>query len=526
MNQIDELLPWNRVADLPDQPTPHSQSQDKRLTKRTPTVYLLHETIGGLIQRFLTHQMYYTSSMRCAVAKKLALLFSGFLISFFLVGRLQPRTRSNTFVFEGARLIPGDGTPPIENASIIVRQGMIDSVGAKGKLTIPRTAIRVDLSGKTIMPMLIDVHIHIGYMKVEDLQGKPVIRKENYSRENILDQLQRFEYYGVGAVQSLGTDRQGLEIQIRDEQRSGALRDPTLSLLFSAGDGILPSNNGSPNGGPSFANDVVHEVTNPLQARQYVEEEASKKVDSVKFWIDDRNGTKPTMRPEIYRAIIEEAHRKGLPVMAHIYYLDDAKAVVKAGVDGIAHPVRDKPIDKEFIELMKERNVFQCSTLSFMEPLDWIDDPELQETVGPKVRQAFKAEMGTIKTDNWKALWSLALQNEKKESDAGIRIALCGDTGGLEGQFPGFTEHRELSALAQAGISPQDVIRDGTQVPANVLGLKTMGTLAPGKRADFIVLQKNPLENIDNIRNITAIYKAGRAIDRGSLKAKWMAQTP
>lgn len=421
---------------------------------------------------------------------------------------------SEVLVFEGARLIPGDGSAPIENAAFIVRQGKIEQVGPRGTLQVPNGARHVDLTGKTVMPMLINLHGHIGYLKGTAVDPK------NFTREQVLDELRRHQYYGVGVVQVLGTDRNDLELLIRDEQRSGVLTDPSLAMLFSAGAGIVAPNGGAPNGGPPFAVDVMREAGSDAQGRQHVRKLAAQKVDVVKMWVDDRNGKFPKLKPEVYRAIIDEAHQLKLKVIVHATLLDDTKELIKAGVDGLAHPVRSGPIDDEFVELIKAHDVFQCTTVGLGGKTAWIDDPALAETVTPAVRAAMKPPAAS-NTNAQAAAYANLLRTMKILSDAGVRIALCGDEGTSAQGQPGFKEHMELEALAEAGIPLLQVIRAATQTPAEILGLRDLGTLSPGKRADFIVLNANPLERIANSRNIMAVYKGGRALDRAAMRAVW-----
>jgi imidazolonepropionase-like amidohydrolase len=238
--------------------------------------------------------------------------------------------------------------------------------------------------------------------------------------------------------------------------------------------------------------------------------------DAIKFWDDDRNHTKPKMPADMFRAIIDEARAHKIPVIAHTFYLEDARAVAEAGISGLAHPVRDQPIDQTFIDAMKRNHAFQCSNLSGMAPRDWLDSPVLHETVSASAIESFKSQPSPTNP----SIYATSERNEKIESDAGIRIVLCGDTGGVLGQFPGFTEHRELQSLVDAGISPLQVIHDATEVSAETLGLLDLGQLVSGKSADFIVLNANPLDNIANTLQIAAIYKKGQPIDRDSLRAR------
>ena len=189
-------------------------------------------------------------------------------------------------IYEGARLITGNGGAPIEDGVLVVRGATIEQIGARSVVTAPAGARRVDLRGKTVMPLIINVHGHIGYMKGATTD------KANYSRENVLDHLQRSMYYGVGAMQSLGTDRDNVELHVRDEQRAGTLKDPSLALLFTADQGLAAPTPQQANGGPAFASDVVHETTSPEDGRQFVRMLATKHPDIVKVWVDDRNHTK------------------------------------------------------------------------------------------------------------------------------------------------------------------------------------------------------------------------------------------
>jgi imidazolonepropionase-like amidohydrolase len=421
-------------------------------------------------------------------------------------------------IFEGARVIPGDGRPAIEDAAMLVRDGVIAQVGRRAEMKAPAGAQRVDVNGKTVMPLLLNVHGHIGYLKGTSVDAA------NYSRANILDHLRRLEYFGVAAFQSLGTDRDDLELRMRDEQRAGTLAAGVR--LFTAGDGIVAPNAGSPNGGPGFATDVVREAATPEQARTHVRALAAKKVDVVKVWVDDRNGTKAKLPPAIYQAAIAEARRLGARVLAHVYTLEDARGLAAAGVDGFAHPVRDRNIDRELIDVMKAKDIFQCSTMGVHEngvsgvP---VDDPALAETLSAADISALRETARRNQGRNVEAARQIVdhvRRNLKALHDAGVRITLCGDTG-IAGQFFGFAEHRELEFLVAAGLTPLDTIRAATATPAQVLRLDGLGTLAPGKRADFLVLDGNPLERITDTRRIAAVYRSGRAVDRAAMRRAW-----
>jgi imidazolonepropionase-like amidohydrolase len=429
-------------------------------------------------------------------------------------------------VFEGARVIIGDGREPLVDAALLVRDGVVDGIVPLNALTVAEEAVRVDLSGKTVMPTLINLHGHIGYMR------DGVTDKANYSRENVLDQLRRLLYYGVSVFQSLGTDRDDVELQIRDEQLDGALSEDDLAVLLTAGRGLAAPTPGSVNGGPFFATDVIREASTPGQARSLVAELASKNPNIIKFWVDDRNGTKAKFTPDIYRAVIDEAHAQGLRAVAHIHDLDDAKGVVRAGVDGIAHMVRQAPgPDEELIEALVANDVFACTSMSieraFQESTGWLDDPALAETVSADAIAAWRAQIESISpggVERAKASYDVLEAGVRTYVEHGVKVVLSGDTGLLSQAF-GYTEHRELESIVRAGVPVLQAIRAATQVPAEVLGLPDRGTLAAGKRADFLVLDGDPLVDIAHTRRIAAVYSGGTAVDRNKLRARWSSKS-
>lgn len=409
-------------------------------------------------------------------------------------------------VFEGARVIAGDGSV-VEDAVLVVRDGVIESVEPIGA-PLPQDAARISLAGKTVMPLLVDIHGHIGYLK------DGVFAAGNYGSENIVDQLRMLESFGVGAFLSLGTDVGPDAFRIREDQRAGRIAG---ARLLVAGRGFV-----APGGGPTISplEHVPYEVDRPEIARLLVRDLAARRADMVKVWVDDRNGTRPKLPPEIYRAVIDEAHAQGLRVMAHVYYLEDAKEVLRAGVDGFAHMVRDRELDEEFLRLAKERGVFQAAALAIQaKPIGsgWLQDPAFRRATAPEVvarmERGDTGLPGTPTPDQTEKFKSLMRKNVSKLKGAGIRIALGGDTG-IPTRFVGYNEHLELQALVDAGLTPLEAISAGTAAGAAILRLDDLGTLAPGKSADFLVLDANPLESIANTTKIAAVYRKGVPIER------------
>ena len=392
----------------------------------------------------------------------------------------QAPQASGVAVYEGARLIVGDGKT-IENSAFIVENGRISQVGQRGALKIPAGASRVDLTGKTVMPAIVDAHTHM-----------PT------GREALVELLRRKAYFGVAAVISLGQDNNDVAQQVRQETIPGAAR------LRTAGRGITGPEPGR--------TEAPYWVTTEAEARKAVQELGAKKVDMVKIWVDDRDGKYTKLTPALYGAIIDEAHKQKLRVTAHIVTLEDAKGLLRAGLDGFAHTVRDKDIDDEFVALVRQRkNLFYVPNLpdrGVKADLSWLSDSvpsdelkKLQEAAStdrPPVQQAF----------------GIQARNLARMNKEGVLIAM-GTDGGVA-----WSHHLEMADMVAAGMTPAQVIVASTRNAAQVLRFDDLGTIAAGKSADFIVLDANPLDDITNTRKISAVYLRGAAVDRAAVRAR------
>jgi imidazolonepropionase-like amidohydrolase len=416
---------------------------------------------------------------------------------------LAAQPRSNTVVFEGARLIGGGGAA-IPDAAFIVQDGRFASVGPRTAVKPPPSATVVDLRSKTVMPALVDAHSHLGYTNVRTGETSAA----SYTRDNLLDHLRRYAYYGIAATWSLGLDRGELPYELREAPSPGA------ALFLTAGRGIA-----MPNAGPNAAywRDAAFGVTTEAEARAAVREMAAKKVDILKIWVDDRNKTVTPLPASLYRPIIEEAHMRGLRVVAHVYYLADAKELLRAGIDGFAHGIRDREVDEEIMGLFKQRpQVFLIPNLPDTPPsladLEW-----LKETLPPRaIEELTKTAVASPARPR---LFDVQARSLAKLSAAGVRIAFGTDAG--VGAPYGYSAHTELADMVAAGMTPADVLAAATRTSAEIMRLDQLGTIAVGKSADFIVLDANPLDDITNTRRISRVYLRGQEVDRARARREW-----
>jgi imidazolonepropionase-like amidohydrolase len=433
-------------------------------------------------------------------------------------GGAQPSAPSRATLFEGARLITGDGRAPIEDAAFLVQNGRFTRVGRKGEIRAPAGAARVDLSGKTVIPALIDGHSHIGYMR------NLTSGAQNYTRENILDHMRRFAYFGIAASQSMGTDFGEMPFQLRDEILAG--KYPDAARFLTAGRGLAPLSEIAPDN----MRQAAFPVTTVAGARASVQELVPRKVKLIKTWVDDRGGAVKPLSPELYRAIIDEAHKNNLRVAVHATELAQAKDLLRAGVDVFAHMISD--VDDELVELFKQHpNTVVFSALGGPRRAvyaPWLNpvNPLITETVLPeqiaRLQQRFP-QRDPKQLARSTASWERLARGFAKLTAAGVKIGVGTDGGGQQGdQFLGWTMHTELENMVAAGMTPAHVIVAATRTTAEIVGLDDLGMVAAEKSADFVVLDANPLDDITNSRKISQVYLRGVMIDRVKLRTGFM----
>ena len=395
----------------------------------------------------------------------------------------QPVGMASATVFEGARLIAGDGGQVIEDAAFVIEDGRFTQVGRRGAVNVPEGAGMVDLNGKTVVPAFINAHMHL-----------------SDTREERISQLRQNAYYGSALVVSLGSDAGDVAFSVRDEIIPGAARSLT------AGRGIT-----RPEPGRS---EVPYWINTEEEARAAVQALAERGVDIVKVWVDDRSGQYEKLTPQLYGAIIDEAHQHDLLVTAHIWNLEDAKGLLRAGVDAFAHGVRDQDVDEEFLRLIQGRPdlvyVPNLPDPGIARDLSW-----LSGTVAPD--ELDRLQESTTDRPEVQAAFGIQARNLARVNEVGVRVAF-----GTDGSSP-WAAHLEIEDMVSAGMTPAEVIVAATQSSADLMGLDDSGTIAVGNSADFIVLDGNPLEDIANTRLISMVYLRGLEVDREGLSAQLLA---
>ena len=393
--------------------------------------------------------------------------------------------------FTGARLFDAAGRT-IENATLVVRDGRILAVEAG--LATPAGAERVDLDGRFVMPGLVNAHGHVGATR--GLRSEP----ELYSRQNVLDQLGLYARYGVTTVVSLGDDRDE-GFRVRDEQETLSL---ARARLYVAG--------------------PVVDATTPEAARAQVGAIAALKPDWIKIRVDDTLGTTPKMAPAVYRAVIDEAHKRRLRVAAHLFYLEDARELVAAGVDLVAHSIRDQPVDAALVSALAARGTCLVPTLTrelsafayaeepafFADPffLKEADTAVVAELRSPERRERMRANPASAR---YREALRTASLNLKALVAGGAPIAFGTDTG-PPARFQGYFEHEELRLMVEAGLTPTQALVAATSGAARCMGLPSVGRLEPGAWADFLVLRADPLADIRNTKSLESVWIAGNRV--------------
>jgi imidazolonepropionase-like amidohydrolase len=430
-------------------------------------------------------------------------------------GQQQPAAANGSpvFILKNITLIDGTGAAPKKKVNLLIKDDRIAGI-QPAATPVPAGARVINGAGRTVMPSMVNAHGHLGLL----LGNRSAA--ENYTQGNIMRQLRKYQAFGVSQVLSLGMDREGI-FPLRNASQAGQLPGATI---FTAGYGI-GAKDGSPP--PALATKALRPET-PEEGVKAVQELAALKVDFIKIWVDDGGGSQPKVQQPVYEAIIAEAHRNKLRVAAHVYFLEDARRLVAAGIDVLAHSIRDQEIDDALITAMKEKGTYYIPTLTlddynivYAGQPEWLNDSLFKVSLEPGVwnmliSQEYKQQQQNdpARDKKMKAYYT-AQRNLHKLDSAGVKILLGTDSGAFPVRTQGFSEHLELQLMVEAGMTPIKAITAATRNGSQLLGIdKQSGTLQVGKKADFIVLSADPLADIRNTRKIVEVWRNGRVIDR------------
>jgi imidazolonepropionase-like amidohydrolase len=417
-----------------------------------------------------------------------------FLLSLGFLGfAVSSAANEGTIAFVGATIIDGTSAPPLENGVLVITDGRIRTVGSEADVSLPQGTQVVDVSGKYIMPGLINAHGHVGATIGLDGNG-------GYSRANLLRQLGLYARYGVTAINSLGGDQvEGFEL--RNEQFNNGLVRARIYVAGSV---------------------VVGDSEQAIRAE--VNRNADMGADFIKVRIDDNLGASEKISRPFFEALVDQAHKRRLPVAVHLYYLEDAKFMLRTGADVIAHSVRDLPIDRDFINMMNVSDTCYIPTLTrevstyiYESVPDFFQDPYFTKEVDSAIieelstPERMSSVAGSRAAQIYKAQLPVAMDNLGVLHDEGIRVAMGTDTG-PPARFQGYFEHMEMHMMVDAGMSPLEAIRASTGVAADCIGMGDIGSLEPGKWGDFSILAENPAVDIRNSHSIESVYIAGNLV--------------
>ena len=414
------------------------------------------------------------------------------ILGFLLLFSGTSSANEGSIAFVGARIIDGTMADPIEEGVVVITDGRIRTVGPRSAVTVPSGAQIIDVVGKTIMPGIINAHGHVG--------GTLGLEGGHYNTDNLLRQLALYARYGVTTVNSLGGDEeQGFAL--RNKQFD---QDLDRARIYVAGSVVVGNSEAA--------------------IRAEVNRNADMGANFIKVRIDDELGTTEKMPRNIFDALVDQAHIRRLPVAAHLFYLNDAKYILNAGADLVAHSVRDLPVDNELIDLINAKGVCyiptltrEVSTFVYESEPEFFSDPYFLKEAEPAILEQLKSPERQTRMQNsraaagYKIALEVAMANVKALNNGGVRIAMGTDTG-PPARFQGYFEHMEMQMMVDAGMSPIEAIRASTGIAADCMGMGSIGTLEPGKWGDLLVLDANPAEDIANSKTISSVWIAGNRV--------------
>jgi imidazolonepropionase-like amidohydrolase len=429
--------------------------------------------------------------------------------------------------FVGATVIDGTGRPPVPDAVLLVEGGRIVALGPRGEVGMPEDAARIEVGGRWIIPGLIDAHVHFfqsgGLYTRPDIIDLRAIRSYEAEiaaiREKLPDTLARYVASGITAVVDVGGPDWNIAVRARANELEAAPRVAVAGPLLGT---YAP---------PELQTDEppIVEIATPEQARAEVRRQLALGIDLIKIWF---------VFPEAHlapalawvRAAVDEAHAAAVRVVAHATQQRVARAVIGAGVDILAHSIDDEPLDRVTLALMRERGVIYTATLMVGQRYRAVfgrhlELTEIERRLGDPDAIASLADLDRLPPEllpSWvrrarpRPLDPVAAHNLRQVQAADITIVAGSDAGNI-GTLHGPALHRELELMVEAGLTPMQALVAATRGGAAVIGRDDIGVLTPGRLADFVILEADPLADIRNTRRIWRVVKGGNAIDPNGL---------
>ncbi|MEP2670675.1 MAG: amidohydrolase family protein [Cyclobacteriaceae bacterium] len=454
------------------------------------------------------------------------------LLSVILLIGLVAQAQYKAFV--GGTLINSNGDKPIENATILINNNIIEKVGKAGKVKLPDGTHVIDVNGKYLIPGLIDSHVH--FFQSGGLYTRPdaIDLRNVFGYEQELALIQErlphtFASYlsaGVTAVADVGGPMLNFDIR---SQANSTKKAPRVIVA-----GPLISTVANPK--LDIGDPPIVKVSSNEEVDKLVQKLSDQKADLIKIWFIVSPQLNFEDNLKLIQRTIDQSHAKGIRVAVHATQLATAKEAVKAGADILVHSVDDKEVDDEFIKLLKQKGTIYTSSISvldgynrtFAQQFDFnqadfeIADPyfmgslfdlrKISKDEIPERVQNIMANPGAA-IESARERVNIAKKNLKKLQDAGVTIATGTDAGNI-GTLHASSMYQELVIMKDAGLSANEILTNSTLNGAKLMGKeKELGSIAPGKLADIIVLDKNPLEDITNYRSISMVMKDGETYD-------------